>query len=213
MDQGQRQRGRHRHRTPDRVLGRPAARHPAQRDGADRRPLRPPDHVRGRRPGQRHHHRAAGVARTTQEAGRVDQRLFRVVSRHHRTGPGGLGSPGWAWILGLGPEERDLCPYPGQPRSRIMDPDVRAHNGDPDRGRVRHIVAAGARRPNWHLGWGRCRSYCRSTIPWWMTPSCSGPFLGPSWRRRAQARWSPSRSTRMGGWVLGMECARSRDGA
>ena len=31
----------------------------APRAGAHRRPLRPADHVRGRRPGQRHHHRAA----------------------------------------------------------------------------------------------------------------------------------------------------------
>ena len=33
-----------------------------QRDGADRGALRPPDHVRGRRAGQRHDHRAAGLA-------------------------------------------------------------------------------------------------------------------------------------------------------
>ena len=36
--------------------------HPAQRDGADRCPLRAPDHVRGRGPGQRHHHRAPGLS-------------------------------------------------------------------------------------------------------------------------------------------------------
>ena len=35
--------------------------HAAQRARAHRRPLRPPDDVRGRRPGQRHHHRAPGL--------------------------------------------------------------------------------------------------------------------------------------------------------
>ncbi len=40
---------RHRHPPDD---------HAAQRARAHRRPLRPADHVRGRRPGQRHHHRA-----------------------------------------------------------------------------------------------------------------------------------------------------------
>ena len=39
--------------------------HPAQPARGDRRPLRLPDHVRGRRPGQRHGHRAAGVVRTS----------------------------------------------------------------------------------------------------------------------------------------------------
>ncbi len=41
---------------------------PAARTGAHRRPVRPADHVRGRRPGQRHHHRAAVTS--CQEAGR-----------------------------------------------------------------------------------------------------------------------------------------------
>ena len=56
--QGQRQRRRHRPRPPARRHRRPPHDHAAQRARAHRRPLRPPDHVRGRRPGQRHHHRA-----------------------------------------------------------------------------------------------------------------------------------------------------------
>ena len=63
MEQGQRQRRRHRPRPPARRLGHQAAGHAAQRARAHRRPLRPPDHVRGRRPGQRHHHRAPGLIR------------------------------------------------------------------------------------------------------------------------------------------------------
>ena len=43
------------------LLGHEAAGHAGQRARAHRRPLRPPDDVRGRRHGQRHHHRAAGV--------------------------------------------------------------------------------------------------------------------------------------------------------
>ena len=58
---GQPQRRRHRPRAPARCLGRQAAGHAAQRAGADRRPLRVADHVRGRRAGQRNHHRAAGL--------------------------------------------------------------------------------------------------------------------------------------------------------
>ena len=64
--EGQRQRGRHRPRAPARLLRHQAAGHPAVRAGADRRPLRAADHVRGRRYGQRHDHRAsvaAGAAR------------------------------------------------------------------------------------------------------------------------------------------------------
>ena len=60
MDEGERERRRHRHRPSHGLLGGPADGHAAERAGAHRRPLRPADHVRGRRPGQRHHHREAG---------------------------------------------------------------------------------------------------------------------------------------------------------
>ena len=53
---GERQWWRHRHRPPDRLLGCSADGDVAQRAGAHRGPLRAPDHVRGGRPGQRHHH-------------------------------------------------------------------------------------------------------------------------------------------------------------
>ena len=64
MEQGQRQRRRDRPRPPARLLGRPADDDAAQRARAHRRPLRPADDVRGRRHGQRHHHRTPrlGVA-------------------------------------------------------------------------------------------------------------------------------------------------------
>ena len=57
LDTGQRQRRRHRPRPPARRHRHPPDDHAALRARAHRRPLRPPDHVRGRRPGQRHHHR------------------------------------------------------------------------------------------------------------------------------------------------------------
>ena len=44
-------------------LGRQADGDAPQRAGAHQRPLRAADHVRGRRAGQRHHHRAAGLTR------------------------------------------------------------------------------------------------------------------------------------------------------
>ena len=53
--------GRHRPRPPARLLRRQADGHAAQRARAHPGPLRPPDHVRGRRHGQRHHHRAPGL--------------------------------------------------------------------------------------------------------------------------------------------------------
>ena len=58
MVEGQRQRRGHRPRPPARLLGRPAHDDAAPRARAHRRPLRPADHVRGRRHGQRHAHRA-----------------------------------------------------------------------------------------------------------------------------------------------------------
>ena len=61
MEPGQRERRRHRPRPPARLLRHQAHGHAAQRARAHRRPLRPPDHVRGRRPGQRHDHRAPGL--------------------------------------------------------------------------------------------------------------------------------------------------------
>ena len=60
-EQGERERRRHRPRSPARLLGRPPHDHAAQRARAHRRPLRPPDDVRGRRHGQRHDHRAPGL--------------------------------------------------------------------------------------------------------------------------------------------------------
>ncbi len=59
--QGQRERWGHRSRPPARSIRRQAGRDPAQRAGAHRWPLRASDHVRRRRHGQRHHHRAAGL--------------------------------------------------------------------------------------------------------------------------------------------------------
>ena len=70
--QGQRQRRRHRPRPPARRHRRPPDDHAAQRARAHRRPLRPADDVRGRRPGQRHDHRQSStveaVADTATEA-------------------------------------------------------------------------------------------------------------------------------------------------
>ena len=63
--QDQRQRRRHRPRSPPRRLRHQAHGHAAQRARAHRRPLRPPDHVRRRRPRQRHDHRAPGLSRGT----------------------------------------------------------------------------------------------------------------------------------------------------
>ena len=60
-EQGQRQRRRHRARPPDRRHRHPDHDDAAQRARAHRRPLRPADHVRGRRPGQRDDHRAAVI--------------------------------------------------------------------------------------------------------------------------------------------------------
>ena len=56
---GQPQRRRNRARPSDRLHWRAPDDLAAARTGAHRRPLRSADHVRGRRPGQRHHHRAA----------------------------------------------------------------------------------------------------------------------------------------------------------
>src|SRR5690606_853587 len=68
-------RRRDRARAPARRVRHPAARDPGEPPGADRRPVRPANHVRGRRDGQRHHHRAAAVTvpagrrlRTNEEA-------------------------------------------------------------------------------------------------------------------------------------------------
>ena len=57
-EQGERERRRHRPRSPARLLGCAPHDHAAQRARAHRRPLRPADDVRGRRHGQRHDHRA-----------------------------------------------------------------------------------------------------------------------------------------------------------
>ena len=60
--QGERERRRDRARPPARRHRRPAHDHAAERARAHRRALRPADDVRGRRPGQRHHHRAPVTA-------------------------------------------------------------------------------------------------------------------------------------------------------
>ena len=75
--------------------------HPAQRARAHRRPLRPPDHVRGRRHGQRHDHRAAVVGRGT----RGSRARLCCPGRLRRRGNVGAGpSPGPASVvLGLWP--------------------------------------------------------------------------------------------------------------
>ncbi|MXW88880.1 MAG: SDR family NAD(P)-dependent oxidoreductase, partial [Acidimicrobiaceae bacterium] len=57
--QGQRQRRGHRAGPPAGLHRRQADDHADARTGAHRRPLGPADHVRGRRPGQRDHHRAS----------------------------------------------------------------------------------------------------------------------------------------------------------
>ena len=65
LGEGQRQRRRDRARPPARRDRRPADDDAAARARAHRRPLRPADDVRGRRPGQRHDHRTSGVATGT----------------------------------------------------------------------------------------------------------------------------------------------------
>ena len=57
VGQDQRQRRRHCPWPPARMLRRQTHRHPRARARAQRKALRPPDHVRGRRHGQRHDHR------------------------------------------------------------------------------------------------------------------------------------------------------------
>ena len=61
---GQRQRRGDRPRSPARLLGRPADDDAAQRARAHGRPLRPADDVRGRRDGQRDHHRTPRLSAT-----------------------------------------------------------------------------------------------------------------------------------------------------
>jgi acetyl-CoA acyltransferase len=58
------ERGRDRARPPARRIGRPARDHPDPPHARSRRPLRPPDHVRGRRHGERDHLRTALTAGT-----------------------------------------------------------------------------------------------------------------------------------------------------
>ena len=98
MAQGQRQRRRHRPRPPARLLRRQAHGHAAQRARAHRRPLRPADHVRGRRHGQRHHHRAPRltVATASDAASATPARRSRVVARRpvRRSGSGVTGRHG-----------------------------------------------------------------------------------------------------------------------
>ena len=78
LDEGQRQRRRHRARPPDRRHRHAHHGDAAQRARTHRRPLRPADDVRGRRPGQRHDHRAPrlsdGGARATWVWERPDPR-------------------------------------------------------------------------------------------------------------------------------------------
>ena len=60
---------------PDRRHRHPPDDHAPQRAGAHRRPLRPAGHVRGRRPGQRHRHRAALGLRRVQ----LRQQVFQLA--------------------------------------------------------------------------------------------------------------------------------------
>ena len=88
LAQDQRQRRRDRHRPPARRQRRPHHDDPGQRPGAARRPLRPADDVRGRRHGQRHHHRTAVVrgisarSRTGQCGDRIKPRRNHPPPRH-----------------------------------------------------------------------------------------------------------------------------------
>ena len=98
---------------PTGASGRPTAVHLAQRDGARRRPLRAPDHVRGWRPGQRHHHRTLGVARTTQRGWPggstiAPSRLAASSHRPRRDRKPWLGMDSGPWAGGKGP-----LPLPG----------------------------------------------------------------------------------------------------
>ena len=62
---GEPQRRRHRAGPPAGCLGRQAHGHAAQRARADQRPLGPAHHVRGRRAGERHGHRAPGLSQSS----------------------------------------------------------------------------------------------------------------------------------------------------
>ncbi len=60
------------------ATGHPAHDHPAPRARAHGRPLRPADHVRGRRPGQRHHHRAPVERQRRRPPGSGESRSARA---------------------------------------------------------------------------------------------------------------------------------------
>ena len=67
-EQGERERRRDRARSPARLFGRAPDGHARQRARAHRRPLRPADDVRGRRHGERDHHRAPRLTRESARA-------------------------------------------------------------------------------------------------------------------------------------------------
>ena len=72
-----------------------AARHPARHPRGDRRPLRAADHVRGRRHGQRHDHRAPVAAGgSTGPARRADSRVAAFSDSTDRASSHIVGSPG-----------------------------------------------------------------------------------------------------------------------
>ena len=87
--EGQRQRRRDRARSSSRSDGCPAHDHPPQRAETHRWSLRPPNHVRGRRPGQRHDHRTAESGRSISGSTGVLESANSAIS--HTT----LGSESW----------------------------------------------------------------------------------------------------------------------
>ena len=85
--QGERERWGHRPRPPARGVRRQAHGHAAQRAGAHPGPVRAAHHVRGRRHGQRHHHRASGLIAPPA----LDRQEGSTTQAEHR--PLGVGAP------------------------------------------------------------------------------------------------------------------------
>ena len=89
----------HRHRPPARGERGAAGRHPDQPPGGHRRPLRVPDHVRGRRAGQRHGDRAAGL---TPPPGRPSKGGDHDGADAGGTRPGSCWPPGEGRVWPMG---------------------------------------------------------------------------------------------------------------
>ena len=169
MDEGEPERRRHRHRPPDRVLGRPPHGHAAQRDGAHRRPLRAADDVRGRRAGERHHHRAARLM--------ADRHGCPAVEGWFTTGDDGRGAGAARVALRRVRDVRlpgrdELLP---ESRLRARPPSRRwSCRGGAASGPT-PTPATSRRRPTW-----RPIPTCRSAWPPW------------SWRPRSSWSWARS---------------------